>query len=360
MKITLPAMKLLYFIALLYFLLACSRNEGKSYQDIVRPVRVRTVALPGALDKVYTGIVAAEEFSDLAFKVGGPLVEMNIDAGETVKKGTLLAAIDPTDYQLQNDGNKAAYITARSRLERDRRLLEMQAISQQEFEMSEAGYIQSRSAYRASEKALSDTRLYAPFDGFIEQKYVENYQKVQPGERIVRLVNPDKLTVWFVLPETSVGLTREQMQVTVEFDIYRGLRFQARVQEFVDASPGGGGIPVRLILDDPLFDKTKYPVYPGFSVRVNLRTDNRIADHYVVPLSAVFMDPLTERTAVWRYHPENSTVTALSVTIGSLFGSDKVLITEGLQDGDVIVVDGMNFITEGQKVDVLTTELTVF
>lgn len=266
-----------------------------------------TVALPGALDKVYTGIVAAEEFSDLAFKVGGPLVEMNIDAGETVKKGTLLAAIDPTDYQLQNDGNKAAYITARSRLERDRRLLEMRRFRSRNSRCRRPAIYNPVRHTGLRKKALSDTRLYAPFDGFIEQKYVENYQKVQPGERIVRLVNPDKLTVWFVLPETSVGLTREQMQVTVEFDIYRGLRFQARVQEFVDASPGGAGIPVRLILDDPLFDKTKYPVYPGFSVRVNLRTDNRIADHYVVPLSAVFMDPLTEQTAVWRYHPENST-----------------------------------------------------
>lgn len=345
----------LWIVVVLFFLpVACAWNGKQQYRDILRPVRIMGIGTPGTSDKVYSGVVSADEYSNLAFTVGGPLVEMNADAGQRVKKGALLARVDASDYQLRNDADRAAYVTARAQLERNKRLLEMEAVSVQEYEVSEANFIRAQSAYEASAKALADTRLRAPFDGFVEKKYVENYQKVQPGQPVIKLVNPDKLSVWFILPETSVGLTREQIHATVEFDIYRGVRFRARVGEFVDASPGGGGIPVRLIVDDSLFDKYSYPVYPGFSVRVNLRTDEEYSpgDH-VLPLNAVFIDPGTARPSVWLYRPSSSTVSRLPVRLGPLFGRDEVLVTDGLQKGDLIVVDGVNFITEGQEVKVL-------
>lgn len=351
-------MKLLIIVVLFFLSASCGWNGKQEYRDILRPVRVMGIGTPGTSDKIYSGVVGADEYSDLSFTVGGPLVEMNVDAGQLVKKGTLIARVDASDYQLRYDADRAAYVTARSQLERNKRLLEMEAVSVQEYEVSEANFVRAQSAYEASAKALADTRLLAPFDGFVEKKYVENYQKVQPGQPVVKLVNPDKLAVWFILPETSVGLTRERMHATVEFDIYRGVRFRARVGEFVDASPGGGGIPVRLIVDDSLFDKYSYPVYPGFSVRVNLRTDEGYSSgDYVVPLNAVFIDPLTGHTSVWLYLPSSSTVSRLPVRLGSLFGNDKVLVTDGLQEGDILVVDGVNFITEGQKVKVLENNL---
>ena len=165
----------------------------------------------------------AEEYSNLAFKLSGPLIAMNVDEGQKVKKGQVVAAVDPLDYRLQFEANKAAYLTAKSQLERNKRLLSMQAISQQEYEIAEANYIKGKSAYETSANTLEDTKLRAPFDGFVEKKFVENYQKVNPGESIIKLVNPNKLAVGFTLPETSVDLTRTPMTVTVEFDTYKGI-----------------------------------------------------------------------------------------------------------------------------------------
>lgn len=121
--------KVQFIVLSLFFLLGCSRSKDEVYQDILRPVKVERIGTPERLDKIYTGVVEAEEFAQLAFKVGGPLVEMNVDAGETIKKGTIVAVVDPLDYQLQNDANQAAYVTARSQLERDKKLLDMEAIS---------------------------------------------------------------------------------------------------------------------------------------------------------------------------------------------------------------------------------------
>lgn len=332
--------------------LACNRKK-EGYQDIARPVRVVKVETLGVMQKVYTGVVEAEEYSKLAFKVSGPLVEMNVDAGQKVRKGTVIAAVDPLDYNLQYEANKAAYITAKSQMERNEKLLAMQAISKQDYEIAKANYVKAKSAYETSGNTLEDTKLRAPFDGFVEQKYVENYQKVQPGESIIKLVNPDKLEVNFILPETNVRLTREILQVAVEFDTYRGKWFQAKVKEFVDASPDGSGIPVRLSITDTAFRRDIYNIYPGFSCKVKLNVDNLSGTGYAVPLSAVLKDLKTDETSVWLYDAGNKTVRRQKVETEQLFGRDEVQITSGLKADDVIVVAGVNYITEGQKVTVI-------
>lgn len=332
-------------------------KKGKNYQEIVRPVRVVKVESLGAIQKMYTGIVEAEEYSKLAFKVSGPLIEMNVDAGQKVKKGTVIAAVDPLDYNLQFEANKAAFLTSKSQMERNKKLLAMQAISRQDYEIAEANYIKARSAYETSQNTLEDTKLRAPFDGFVEVKYVENYQKVQPGESIIKLVNPDKLEVSFILPETNVRLTREKMKVAVEFDTYKGKWFTARVKEFVDASPDGSGIPVRLAITDPLFNRDLYNIYPGFSCKVNLSIDNTSGEGYTVPLSAVFKDLKTNETSVWLYQSDSETVKRQKIGTEQLLGTDNVLVTSGLKAEDVIVVAGVNYITDGQKVTVIKNEL---
>lgn len=331
---------------------SCNSKKG-DYQNIARPVRIVKVESLGAMQKLYTGVVAAEEYSKLAFKVSGPLVEMNVDAGQKVKKGMIIAAVDPLDYNLQYEANKAAYITAKSQMERNKKLLAMQAISKQDYEIAEANFVKAKSAYETSGNTLADTKLRAPFDGFVEQKYVENYQKVQPGESIIKLVNPDKLEVNFILPETNVRLTREIMQVAVEFDTYRGKWFKAKVKEFVDASPDGSGIPVRLAIVDSAFRRDIYNIYPGFSCKVKLSIDNASGEGYSVPLSAVFQDLKTNETSVWLYDSSNETVRRQKIVTEQLFGSDNVQVISGLKAEDVIVVAGVNYITEGQKVAVV-------
>lgn len=328
-------------------------GKKETKQNIVRPVRVVKVESLDALKKVYTGVVEAEEYSKLAFKVSGPLIAMNVEAGQKVTKGTVIAVVDPLDYNLQYEANKAGYITAKSQMERNKKLLAMQAISTQDYEIAEANFVKAKSAYETSQNTLSDTKLRAPFDGFVEQKYVENYQKVQPGESIIKLVNPNKLQVNFILPETDVRLTRIPMNVKVEFDTYKGTWFSAKVKEFVDASPDGSGIPVKISIVDSRFTRDKYNIYPGFSCKVALSIENNIKNSYIVPLSSVFKDLKTNEVSVWLYDAATGSVKRQKVETEQLLGSDSVVIRAGLKDDDVIVVAGVTYITDGQKVNVL-------
>lgn len=337
--------------------ISCNGEKANTGREITRPVSIMTVESPDAINKIYTGVVEAEEYSKLAFKVSGPLVEMRVDAGEKVRKGSIVAAVDPLDYKLKSEASKAAYVTAGSQLQRNKKLLEMQAISKQEYEVSEANYIRAKSDYEAAADNLESTTLRAPFDGFVEKKYVENYQKVQPGEPVIQLVNPDKLRVAFILPETSVGLMRLPVKITVEFDTYKGLWFDAKIKEVVDASPDGGGIPVRLIIDDSRFTRDKHNIYPGFSCKVNLRLEEVVPDSYIIPLSAVFKDLLSDETSVWLYDGRTGMVKRQKIAARQLFGNDKILVEQGLKGDDVIVTAGVDFISEGAVVHVLVNKI---
>jgi len=348
-------LRLRFLLCFVFFLLSLSCRWAQEENDTVipHPVRIVRVESLNMLSRVYTGVVEADEYADLAFKIAGPLIEMNVDAGQMVGKGTVIAVMDALDYRSRYDASRAAYVTARSQLDRDKRLLAMEAVSRQEYEMAQAAYARARSAYLMAENTLNDTRLIAPFRGFIERKYVENYQKVQVGERVVRLVNPDKLSIRFTLPESSVRLSRGETEVRVEFDTYPGEWFGARITEVVDASPDGGGIPVKVVVEDSLFTPERYRVYPGFAARVKLLTDNHVPDSYLLPLSALFEELSADRISVWKFRPEDSVVIRQDVVPEQMFGEDRILIRNGLRPEDWIVVEGGNFLTEGERVRVL-------
>ena len=125
------------------------------------------------------------------------------------------------------------------------------------------------------------------------------------------------------------------------------------MKEFIDASPDGTGIPVKLVIDDTRFSRDKHNIYPGFSCKVNLKIETPVEDSYIVPMSALFKNPTTGETCVWVYDPKTETVTSRTVEIGQLIGSDKIMVQKGLTNEDTIVVAGANYITEGQKVKLL-------
>ena len=118
----------------------------------------------------------------------------------------------------------------------------------------------AKAAFEYAQNQLEQTKLRAPFDGFIQKKYVENYQKVQAGQGIVCLINPNKLQIQYTMPETNITYFSTPYQIYVEFDNYKGIRFKAKVKEYVEASPDGSGVPVFLYIDDPEFNLNKYKV----------------------------------------------------------------------------------------------------
>ena len=166
-------------------LMSCSQPPVKEQGP--RPVKLAEVTSLNLVEKSFSGVVSPDQFSDLAFKMSGPLISLKVDEGQKVRTGQVVAEIDPQDFKWEYEAKKASFQTAEAQLQRAKKLLSKQAISKQEYETTEASYSNAKAAFEYAQNQLEQTKLRAPFDGFIQKKYVENYQKVQAGQGIVCL-----------------------------------------------------------------------------------------------------------------------------------------------------------------------------
>lgn len=329
-------------------LFSCQGNKQTDSPYPPRPVKIVQVEALGTINKLYTGIVQAEEFSILAFKVSGPLIALNVQEGQKVSKGALIARIDPLDYELQYETTQAAYNTAKAIYERNKRLYAQNAVAAQNLEIAEADYVKATSAINIAKRTLDYTRLTAPFSGIIEKKYVENFQKIQVGESIVKLVNPEEIEIYFILPETSIGLIEVPKTIFVEFDTQKGKLFAADIKEYIYASDGSG-IPITLKITDEEFAPFRKNVLPGFSCKVFFKLANTVSDNFIIPASALFNEDGKEY--VWIVDPQART--AKRQEVKTLKFSDYALVKEGLNSDDYIITAGVLSVHDGQKVRLL-------
>lgn len=335
-------------------LFSCGKKEEAA--SPIRPVKVTTVTSRNEIRKDYSGVVDVVKFVNLAFRVPGQIIQLPIVEGQKVKQGDLIAQVDPREINLQYEAAKAAYETAKAQLERNTRLLERQAVSQQEMEMARSNYEQARSNYAAQQNNLADTYLRAPFSGSITKRPVENYQRVNAGETIAQLIDSKDLQIYFTLPDNSLSLIQgNNKSFTVEFEIYKGIRFSAALKEYVEASPDGTGIPVFLTINDPRFNKDDYDIKSGFSCNVTMvvTLDNKNLEYPYVPLTAVFGSPESKQQNVWIYNPTTGIVNKRAIQTGVLVDENNILVTNGLKNGEIVVTAGVTQITDGEKVKVL-------
>lgn len=352
--------KLNYLIAI-SLLVAFTTSCWKKTEPVkfTRPVSLAQVTSLSSYDKDFVGVVSAEQYTNFAFRVGGLINKTYVTEGAFVKKGQLMAELDPSDFLLQLESDKAQLVTSKSILDRNARLLAKQAISTQDYEIAQSNYLKAKSAYEYTQNQVEYTKLRAPFSGSVEKKFVENYQKIQPGEPIYKLINPDVLEIKFTLPESDVNVLRAENKIDyfVEFDNIRGKLFTARLKDAVDASVDGAGIPVTLSITDKSFNPQTNNVKAGFACKVKVLIDNQsfVKNFCKIPLTAIFTDQQHQgKSFVWVYDSKSSTVSRREITNAGLLGNEDVVISSGLEPGEHVVVAGVYQIVDGQKVAVPT------
>lgn len=339
-------------VSLMFF--SCKTTETKVL-TFERPVKLYKTESLEYFTTSYVGTVKSDEISNLAFKTGGHITKLSVVEGQAVRKGQFIAEIDPIDYNLQKVAAEAAFVNSKSILERFENLIAKDAISRQQYESAQANFMRDKSNYENAVSLVKETKIYAPFSGIIEKKFVDNYQRVQATEAIVRLINPSNLEVSFTLPESNISyMSAKAKSFFVEFEQYPGIQFSAKVTKFVDSSVDGSGVPVTVVIDDPRFDLTKYIIRPGFSCMAFLRIENESkAGVTYIPLSALYNNPNTNTNGVWVYNPKSGTVELTDVQVGELFGSDNIIINSGITPNQDIVSAGIYSLVNGQKVKVL-------
>lgn len=340
---------LLYLCLCVTFFVACGGRESDDSQRI-RSVKVTKVREIRYVDRDFAGMSTADDATMLAFKLSGQVASVDVGKGDFVRRGELLARLDPRDVELQVASDRSQYERAASQYERMRRLLERNAVSQQDVEAAQANYVQARSTYENSRDLLAETQLRAPFDGVIERTYVDAFQRVESGQTILRLVNPVSTTVEFTMSEKSMAVLADSTsRYFVRFDNYPDRLFSARLDSYAKTASDASGFPVSLKLNRS--ELQGVVISPGMTCQVMIRTADNTSHEVEVPLTSIYA-PAEGGDYVWVVD-KGSRVVLRQVELGALLGRDMVDIRSGLTAGEVVVTAGVYRLREGESVKIL-------
>lgn len=334
----------------LFILLVACGHSTKPKDSAPQPVKSVVATATEYVSRDFAALSTADDAVNLAFKISGRVVDIPVAKGMIVKRGTLLAELDKRDVELQVSAAHAAYREAQSRLERAERLLQHDAISEQEVESLRSAATQRLSTYQNSLDLLNDTRIVAPFDGIVERTYVDAFQRVASGETIVRIVAPESTTVGFTAPESLVAVLSEPTtHFNVRFDAYPDVTFEAVIKSFARTSSDALGFPVSLRLTD--VDGSLYRISPGMTCIAQVITPER--DHHAVtlPLTAIYA-PLGDEDYVWIVNSD-SRVEQRRVALGAPTGTGDVVVLDGVTAGERVVVAGVYHLSAGESVRIV-------
>jgi RND family efflux transporter MFP subunit len=347
---------LILTLLILFIFSSCGSKE-KEVKEHIRPVKSMIIGDMGdASGKGFPGVTKETQESEMSFRIGGPIVKYNVIEGGSIKKGALIAEIDPRDYRIAVQSTKARHDQTKAESDRFYRLWQKGSVSKNVYERRFANYLEAEAAWKDALNALKDTKLYAPYSGFYGPKLADLGEEVRPKQAITTLVDLSVIEVNTTIPEQLAiqFMNFESFEVVIES--YPDRVFNATLKE-LEKKPTPEGFPLHLILDHVNSLTSEYKVPAGMSCRVNinLKSTKELGDRIVVPVTAVFEDNAEDQPVVWIINPETLTVSKTNVVIGELVGNDAIQIVDGLSNGQQIVVAGVHRLTENDKVNILDT-----
>lgn len=350
--------KLMLVVSGILFLGTAQAQETGSGQEIVRPAKLLVIENP--LDqqiRTFPAEVKATSRTELAFRIPGELKELKIQEGEPVKKGQLLARLDPADFQVVLDERRAQYRLAKAQYDRFDAMLKRKLVSASLYDEKRAELDVARASLKRAELDMKYTELRAPYDGTVSHRLVENFQNVQAKEPVIVIQSGDQIDIEFQVPEWIVALPTKpdarQQRADIFFDALPSQSFKAEYRErAAEADPKTGSYSVTLSMLRP----ESLEVFPGMTASVQFDL-NRVFEldtlRFVLPVEAVFAaedTPLNSNVRqIWKVSPETMQVSRFDVEIGAIT-SNGIEILSGLKAGDIVVVAGVHHLREGMKV----------
>ncbi len=335
-------------------------------KEVIRPVKTVTLRSngKGGLWQYY-GTLQGGKRVDLSFRVSGPVKSINVEKGASVKKGQLLATLDPRDYQTQlkqaqstQAQAQAQYENAKADFKRYENLYKQKVVPKATYDTYKTQMnvaLSSLNVAKASTTAvrdsLKDTELRAPFDGVIVDRLVESFQDVTAKQTIFILQDISMLEIVFNVPENDViwaskAASSGPDSVRAKFDAIPGRTFPLTFKEFVlQADRSTNTFPVTAVMPQ----QQDVALLPGMTATVEVeisdtQTGQRV---FTVPQTAIVTSG--DKTFVWRC--DNNSVTRVPVKQSTPHNNGFIEISsEQLKDGNIIVVAGAHLLHEGQKV----------
>lgn len=366
-------------------LAACSTAPPASKK---RPPPLVKIARPEVRDVdvtlAYTVEVKPIEQAELQSKVTGYVQSIAVDKGDRVRRGQVLASIRPSDLpeQANQAREQVGQAEAQFKLEsenarRSRELFKRGLISKAELDGQEARLQVAQAARGASQAGLGvvsarlrETAIVAPFDGWVTRRYADPGTLVSPGptaQALLQIMRIDTVRVFVNVLERDVPQLRRGLPVSITVDAMPGRAFAGTVTRYAPAlDPATRTLEAEIVIPNPeehgaggVPAGIDRPLKPGMYGHAALR----VATHkssVVLPVEAVMAEDAARYAfVVEEIKPgqprETGRARRVPVKIG-FDGGSWLEVTEGLQGGEDVIVQGMDLISNGAPVTLLRVD----
>lgn len=334
-------MKHIATIGLLLLTVGCT-SDRKTYQ--LNPIRVNTLLVDPSTDidaRTYVGTIEEMNAAALSFAVPGTVARICVDEGQRVQKGSLIAELDPTSVRQAYEAAKATLHQAEDACKRLKILYDGKSLPEIKWVEAQTRLSQALSAYRIAEKNLGDTRLVAPFSGVVGKRRLSAGENAVPGVPVITLLNIEQVKVRFSVPEREIAALGLDSRVDVTVPALNDGRFGAHdIEKGAVANSSTHTYDVRATIANG-----KRELLPGMVCSVSVSPADGI-EEIAIPLRALQKSG-EGRSFVWKV--QGDSVVRAEVQPGR-FVENGVAVSEGLVEGDRIVIDGMQKIGQGSKV----------
>ena len=337
---------------------ACHK-EAEVHTPEVRPVRTVTVAKqPAGETVVLTGHIEAENEAALGFRISGRMIERSVNVGDRVQPGQILARLDPQDErnglrsaQANLSAAQGQLTQARNNFERQRRLQQRGVISKAEFDSAQealqtaqARVDDAEAQVKLASDRLSFTELKADAAGSVTARGAEPGEVVQAGQMIVRIARQNGRDAVFDVPAQLLRSAPTDAEISVHLSEDPTVTATGRVREVGEqADPVTRTFQVKVGLTDPP---------PAMRLGSTVTGSVQLNSAPVITIPASALTRVNQQPAVWIVDPSSLTVSMRNIDV-LRYDPGTVVVSHGLDTGDIVVTAGVQALHPGQKVRLL-------
>jgi membrane fusion protein, multidrug efflux system len=290
------------------------------------------IVKPGVMENVIrsAGTLVPSEEVDVTTEISGMVRSIHFEEGARVKKGALLARIDDAELQAQREKAIHQRELIKQTVDRQRILLEKEAISREAFDRVQTDLLVIESELDLLDTRIEKTHIRAPFEGIMGFRYVSPGTYMQPGMRLAKLVKSSPLRLEFSVPERYQAVNLEARIVYFNISGHTET-FEAKVyavEPSVDTR-------TRSVVLRATYPNADYKLLPGMFADLRI-VISREDEALQIPSEAIIPQMDGELVFVYR----NGRAMQQRIVTGTR-SERKVAVSEGLVAGDTLLTSGI-------------------
>lgn len=336
-------------VAILTICTAASLSCGEAVMpgrktEVVVPVTVdvmRVEAKPNIYKKSYVGRVEASQNTVVSSQTSGTVESVNVKKGRRVKAGEIMAVVKSQNAESAYSMAKATLEQAQDGYDRMMQVYPKGGVTEvQKMEVT-TQLRKAEASFEAAESALEKCRIKAPYSGVVDEIFIEQGVEVSVLAPVARVLNISSVEIHFPVPEKEMAELETGCKSTVEIPAAGKSITATLAIKGVDASP------LSHTYDCVLIPSESCPeILPGMVCKVRLSQDG--GSSIVIPMRSV----MTDNTGRYVWCADNDGVISKKRVVCGGFAGNGVIVSDGLMEGDLLVVEGQGKVSSGMKVKI--------